>query len=66
MRDPYKAKIIRTELQKMFDDPYYMVQLKGTDCYAINLDQNALRLLEAYYDGVITEEQIRDLTGGLY
>lgn len=57
-RDRYKSDIIRNNMWKMDEDPYYLVRLKGDDNRAINLDENALRLLKAYYDGKITKEQI--------
>lgn len=58
MTDPYKVKIIQDEARKMSEDAYHMVQLKGGG-KAINLDQNALQLLEAYYDGTIPDSQVR-------
>lgn len=65
MTDPYKVKIIQDEAGKMAEDRYHMVQLKGGG-KAINLDQNALQLLEAYYDGTIAEEQVRYICQGWF
>lgn len=64
MSDPYKANIIKNESDRMRHDEYYIVQLRGDNGKPINLDQNALRLLQAYYDGSITEDQVRSLSVG--
>lgn len=58
MKDTYKSTIIKEQLVKMAEDEYYIVRLKGDTGKAINLNEYALRLLQAYYDGVITEQQI--------
>lgn len=61
MRDSYKSNMIQTQFTEMKTDEYYIVRLKGEKGKAINLDWHALKLLQAYYDGVITEEQIENL-----
>lgn len=61
MKDTYKSNIIQEQSARMAADEYYKVRLKGESGKAINLDQHALRLLQAYYDGIITEKQIENL-----
>lgn len=61
MKDTYKSNIIQDQFAEMASDEYYKVRLKGEIGKAINLDQHALRLLQAYYDGIITEKQIENL-----
>lgn len=61
MKDTYKSNIIQDQFVKMAADEYYIVRLKGDSGKAINLDWYALRLLQAYYDGLITEKQIENL-----
>lgn len=61
MRDTYKSNIIQDQFAEMAADEYYIVRLKGDSGKAINLDWYALRLLQAYYDGHITEKQIENL-----
>ena len=61
MKDTYKSNIIQEQFARMVADEYYKVRLKGESGKAINLAQHALRLLQAYYDGVITEKQIENL-----
>lgn len=51
MKDPYKAKVIKGELEKMENDEFYLVRLKGGTGKAINLDEGALKLLLDYYEG---------------
>lgn len=51
MKDQYKAEIIQKEMDKIKDNQYYMVQLKGDTGKAINLDLEALRILRFYYEG---------------
>ena len=45
----------------MDTDEYYLTRLKGDSGKVINLDQYALKLLQAYYNGIITEDQIENL-----
>ncbi len=59
MADPYKSEIIKEQLEKMAGNEFYLVRLQGDAGKAINLDRYALTLLQAYYDGVITENEIR-------
>lgn len=61
MKDTYKSNIIQNHFAAMTENEYYMVRLKGDSGKAINLDWYALRLIQAYYDGIITEKQIEDL-----
>lgn len=61
MKDTYKSNIIQDQFAEMAADEYYIVRLKGDSGKAINLDWYALRLLQAYYDGRITEKQIENL-----
>lgn len=56
-RDPYKVNIIRENLEKMTTDEYYFVQMKGDAGKAINLDETALKLLQSYYNGFITNDE---------
>lgn len=51
MKDPYKAKVIKGELEKMKNDEFYLVRLKGGTGKAINLDEDALKLLIEHYEG---------------
>lgn len=53
MRDPYKADIIKEEMEKAAKDEYYLVRLRGDTGKAINLDREALELLHAYYEGAL-------------
>ena len=55
MKDTYKSNIIKEQFSKMAEEEYYKVRLKGESGKAINLDEYALRLLQAYYEWVITE-----------
>lgn len=61
MKDTYKSNMIQDQFAEMIADEYYKVRLKGENGNAINLDWYALRLLQAYYDGTITEKQIENL-----
>lgn len=45
----------------MNTDEYYIARLRGDSEKTINLDQHALKLLQAYYNGIITEDQIENL-----
>lgn len=53
MKDPYKADVIRGEMEKIKEDEYYQVKLKGDTGKAINLDMEALRILKMYYNGYL-------------
>lgn len=64
MRDLYKVGVLQEELKKMSKDEYYAVRVKGDTGKSINLDRNAIYLLQAYYDGSITEEQILNIPYG--
>ena len=61
MKDTYKSNIIQDHFAEMTADEYYIVRLKGDSGKTINLDWHALRLLQAYYDGIRTEKQIENL-----
>lgn len=61
MKDTYKSNIIQNHITKMDTDEYYLTRLKGDSGKVINLDQYALKLLQAYYNGIITEDQIENL-----
>lgn len=63
MRKPYKSNIIREQFSEMVANEYYKVRLKGENGKAINLDWHALKLLQAYYEGFITENQIEKTAG---
>lgn len=53
MRDPYKVQIINECLNGMARDRYCLTRLKGDNTHAINIDENGLKLLRAYYNGQI-------------
>lgn len=50
MSDPYKVNVIREHMAQMRKDEYYIPQLKGSAAKPINLDMDALKLLEEYYE----------------
>jgi hypothetical protein len=50
-KDDYKVKTIVEIMEGMFYDEYYKARLKGEDTKAINIDDAALALLQAYYEG---------------
>lgn len=50
MGDPYKVNVIREHMAQMQKDEYYIPQLKGSAAKPINLDMDALKLLEEYYE----------------
>ena len=50
-RDPYKVKMIDIMLENMANDEYFNAQLCSSETKNINLDDNALRVLRAYYEG---------------
>lgn len=50
MGDPYKVNVIREHMTQMQKDEYYIPQLKGSVAKPINLDMDALKLLEEYYE----------------
>lgn len=49
--DPYKVKMINLMLNSMAKDGYFNAQLCSSKTKNINLDNNALRILRAYYGG---------------
>ena len=61
MKDTYKSNIIQNYITNMNTDEYYIARLRGDSEKTINLDQHALKLLQAYYNGIITEDQIENL-----
>lgn len=50
MKDAYRVRRIKEEIEKLKTDEYYLVQLKGFTGKGINLDEGALRLLLEYYE----------------
>ena len=52
-KDQYKVNVIQQNLDKMVEDEYYLVRLRGDEGKAINIDAPALLLLQAYYSGLI-------------
>lgn len=64
MKDPYKVKMIRENISKFDEDKYHMAVLKGGS-KAISINVTALKLLEAYYDDRILEQDLRRITSGL-
>lgn len=49
--DKYKVNVLNEMLNKMKRDEYYLCRLKGDDTNAINLDEEAIKLLIRYYSG---------------
>ena len=47
--DDYKVSILTEILNEMKNDEYYLCRLKGDDTKAINLDEEAIKLLIEYY-----------------
>ena len=58
MIDPYKSTIICDHIREMAGNEYYMVRLKGDKGNDINIDETALQLLNAYYNGKISDHEI--------
>ncbi len=50
-KDPYKVNQIDKHLEASSSDEYYNPQLTGAGAKPINLDDNALKILKAYYSG---------------
>lgn len=48
--DNYKVALLNQMLREMKKDEYYLCRLKGDDTKAINLDENAIKLLIEYYN----------------
>ena len=51
--DPYKVKMIDIMLNCMAKDEYFHAQLCSPETKNINLDNNALQILRAYYEGKV-------------
>lgn len=64
MDDPYKVKMIEENIMKTKQDPYHTPVLNGGS-KSICLDVPALELLKAYYEGFISEQDVRRITLGL-
>lgn len=47
--DDYKVKILTEILEAMKQDKYYICRVKGDNTKAINLDEEAVKLLIEYY-----------------
>lgn len=47
----YKVKVLTEMLNGMKQDEYYLCRLKGDDTNAINIDEEAIKLLIEYYEG---------------
>ena len=47
--DGYKVEILTDILSSMQRDEFYLCRVKGDDTKAINLDENAVKLLIEYY-----------------
>lgn len=47
--DDYKVSILTEILNEMKNDEYYLCRLKGDDTKAINIDEEAIKLLIEYY-----------------
>lgn len=47
--DGYKVEILTDILNSMQRDEFYLCRVKGDDTKAINLDENAVKLLIEYY-----------------
>lgn len=58
MVNPYRVNIITENLEKKAKSSYYTVRLKGDEGKAININTNALRLLRAYYEGKVTDDEV--------
>lgn len=51
--DPYKVKMLDIMLNSMAKDEYFNAQLCSPETKNINLDDNALQILRAYYEGKV-------------
>jgi len=51
MFDDYKVGILKTHLNSMDEDPYYLTLVSGCKAKNINLDKGAIELLIKYYSG---------------
>ena len=51
--NPYRAKIIKENLEELKKDTYAICKLKGAkeEIKTINIDEDELRLLLAFYEG---------------
>lgn len=47
--DDYKVKILTEIMEVMKQDEYYICRVKGDNTKAINLDEEAVKLLIEYY-----------------
>lgn len=47
--DSYKVEVLTDILSGMQRDKFYLCRVKGDDTKAINLDEEAVKLLIAYY-----------------
>ena len=47
--DDYKVKLLTEILKAMKHDEYYICRVKGDNTKAINLDEEAVKLLIEYY-----------------
>ena len=47
--DDYKVKILTEILEAMKQDEYYIYRVKGDNTKAINIDEEAVKLLIEYY-----------------
>lgn len=50
-KDSYKVQFIDSILERMKEDSYYVARVKGDDTEAIDLDEEALSLLKAFFEG---------------
>lgn len=50
--DEYKVKILKDILNGMQTDEFYLCRVKGDNTNAINLDEEAVKLLIEYYSKV--------------
>lgn len=59
--DDYKVKTIRESIDKSQEDVYHTTTLRGVNGRTINLDENALKILIAYYEGkhIVVEERMK-------
>ena len=49
--DNYKVNILTDILNAMKQDDFYLCRVKGDDTNAINLDEEAVKILIKYYGG---------------
>lgn len=50
--DSYRASQISLAIEGMANDEYYLAQLHGDNTKSINIDEDGLEILKAYYDGM--------------